>query len=104
MFLSATIILRATCDSVISLHGETVQYTFEEGARVRDLVKFAAENYALGNTYMFQLKWKSLDINGIPKVTAFLPSSFVTHGEMDYIFINTRDDLELESNPSQMVL
>uniref|UniRef100_A0A914PMJ2 Uncharacterized protein n=1 Tax=Panagrolaimus davidi TaxID=227884 RepID=A0A914PMJ2_9BILA len=75
-----------------------------QGARVRDLVKFSAENYALGITYMFQLKWKSLDINGIPKVTTLLPSSLVTHGEMYYMFINTRDDLELESNPSQMVL
>jgi hypothetical protein len=90
MFYSATIILRATCDSVISLHGETMQYIFEGRARVRDLVVFAAENYALGNTYMFQLKWKHLDINGIPKVTTLLLSSLVTHGETYYMFIITR--------------
>uniref|UniRef100_A0A914PQX7 Uncharacterized protein n=1 Tax=Panagrolaimus davidi TaxID=227884 RepID=A0A914PQX7_9BILA len=104
MSFSATIILRATCDSVTSLHGETMQYTFEEGARVRDLVKFAAENYALGSTYMFQLKWKTLDTGGLPKSTILLPSSLVTHGEMYYMFINTRDDLELEFDSSQMVL
>uniref|UniRef100_A0A914PP31 Uncharacterized protein n=1 Tax=Panagrolaimus davidi TaxID=227884 RepID=A0A914PP31_9BILA len=102
--LSATIILRATCDPVLSLHEETVQYVFEEEARVPDLVKFAADNYALGNIYMFQLKWKTLDINGMPTIATLLHSPLVTHGEMYYMFINTQDDLELELNPSQMVL
>jgi hypothetical protein len=86
MSFSAAIILRATCDSVTSLHGETTQYTFEEGARVRDLVNFTAENYALGNDYMFQLKRKTLDTNGTPKITTLLPSSLLTHGEMYYMY------------------
>uniref|UniRef100_A0A914QHX2 Uncharacterized protein n=1 Tax=Panagrolaimus davidi TaxID=227884 RepID=A0A914QHX2_9BILA len=58
-----------------------VKYTFEEEARVRDLVNFAADNYAFGDTYMFQWKWKTLDITGIPKITTILLSSLFTHGK-----------------------
>jgi hypothetical protein len=53
---------------------------------------------------MHQLKWKTLDINGIPTITTLLPTSLVTHGEKQYMFINARDDLELDLDPSQMVL
>uniref|UniRef100_A0A914PXB4 Rubisco LSMT substrate-binding domain-containing protein n=1 Tax=Panagrolaimus davidi TaxID=227884 RepID=A0A914PXB4_9BILA len=42
--------------------------------------------------------------DGLPKSTTLLLSSLVTHGEMYYMFINTRDDLELELDPLQMVL
>uniref|UniRef100_A0A914QNG5 Uncharacterized protein n=1 Tax=Panagrolaimus davidi TaxID=227884 RepID=A0A914QNG5_9BILA len=64
-----------------------MQYIFEEEARGPDLVKFAADNDALGNTLLFQLKWITLDINGIPTITTLLPSSVLTHGEMYYMFI-----------------
>jgi hypothetical protein len=53
MSLTATTILRASCDSVTHLDGQTLPYNYEENAWARDLVQFVADTCALEDAYMF---------------------------------------------------
>uniref|UniRef100_A0A914Q1Y8 Uncharacterized protein n=1 Tax=Panagrolaimus davidi TaxID=227884 RepID=A0A914Q1Y8_9BILA len=103
MSTSATIILRAACDSVTHLDGQSVAYNAAENVRARDLVHFVTDSYALHSDYMFQIKWKSSDVNGKPKISTLVPMSPVTDGETYYFIISTLDECEVEINPSQMV-
>uniref|UniRef100_A0A914Y9J8 C2H2-type domain-containing protein n=1 Tax=Panagrolaimus superbus TaxID=310955 RepID=A0A914Y9J8_9BILA len=103
MLLSATAILRAACDSVTHLDGQMLPYTFEKNACARDLVEFVADECALDSGYMFQLKCKTLDINGQQKITTLVPVSPVNDGETYFLIISTLDECETEINPSQMV-
>jgi hypothetical protein len=88
MSASATIILRAACDSVKHLDGQSVTYNAAENVRARDLVNFVTDSYALHGAYMFQIKCKSSDINGKPKITTLVPMSPVTNGETYYFIIS----------------
>jgi hypothetical protein len=104
MSASATIILRAACDSVTHLEGISVPFNAAKNVCARDLVNFVADTYALHGAYMFQIKWKSSDMNGKPKITTLVPMSPVTNGETYYFIISTLDECEVEITPSQMVL
>jgi hypothetical protein len=89
MSASATIILRAACDSVTHLEGQSVPFNAAENVCARDLVNFVAGSYALHGAYMFQIKWKSSDMNGKPKITTLVPMSPVTNGETYYFIISS---------------
>uniref|UniRef100_A0AC35FJB4 Uncharacterized protein n=1 Tax=Panagrolaimus sp. PS1159 TaxID=55785 RepID=A0AC35FJB4_9BILA len=51
MSTSATIILRAACDSVTHLDGLSVPYSAAENVCARDLVAFVTDSYALHGAY-----------------------------------------------------